>query len=749
MKNSYLSGLRRAIWQLRYRSAAMLSPVVRHTSEREVGSSNRSDASTSRPESLSGTLSEVSSLTSSASKLRVEATTIWLEGDRTKALRLLRRALRKYPLDSLLWMSLGQRLQELGLADSAYFAYINAVEIDPGNFVALEQFIAIAESQNDPVIVNEVLSELPAALKDRPHRHLESLDFSIPYGIDEAVAVVEKDAEGIVADVAKCYREREQQVNYYGTGESTAEVELRTAIVRDDVTTALRLLPSVSTNEIPGSSLRRFIRRLRAQPPGGRTGLTALIGHYLRVRPDDRWIAQWATEESGEKHNELMLGGYDFSPQMPHVDTVPARDTIAYLAYNSLPYHSAGYSTRTHSLLKELRRQRWKAFGVTRLGYPHDMPGWTDVGKLDPTEVIDGVPYLRLSPDPEVVRKRPVKSYVDCYVERLVKRLKDERPAIIHAASNHLNGLAAVTAARILDVPSIYEVRGLWEVTRGSRDPIWATGPEYRSIVQLETDAAKNATRIVTITGALRAELVRRGVAESKITVIPNGVDTSRFLPAPKEQTLADDLGIGNRTVIGYVGSIVDYEGLGLLVEATAALAKERDDFVVVIVGDGADAANLISLVEATGAGQCFRFVGRVSHDQVEKYYSLIDIAPFPRLPLPVCEMVSPLKPFEAMAMQKAVVASNVDALAEIITDGVNGILFTKGDVESLAGSLRLLLDQPELRRRIADSGRAWVEERRQWSSLASKLSSIYESLGARRESHLDELREASNESPL
>src|SRR5699024_3923243 len=148
MKGSYLIGLRRAIWRLRYRSATALSPVARRGPKREVGPSNRPDLSTLSPETLSRTKSERSSPTSSASKLRGEATRTWSEGDRTRALRLLGRALRKYPLDSLLWMSLGQRLQELGNAESAYFAYTNAVEIDPGNFAALEQFIAIADSLN-------------------------------------------------------------------------------------------------------------------------------------------------------------------------------------------------------------------------------------------------------------------------------------------------------------------------------------------------------------------------------------------------------------------------------------------------------------------------------------------------------------------------------------------------------------------------------------------------------------------------
>lgn len=748
MKHSYLIGLRKAIWRLRYRSAKAILPVVRHETESEIASAVQLGKPTSFPKPTYGEFYEAKSLSDSASKLRRDATKVWRDGDRARALRMLRGALREHPMDSLLWMSFGQRLQELGNTDVAYLAYTNAVEIDPGNFVALEQFISIADSRDDTAIVNRILSRLPGALEARPHRYLDSLDYSIPYGIDDAITIVEENAEGVAAGIVDNFRTRNLPVRKHASENDSIAVELRTAVVFDDVKTALRLLRTVSASEIPADSLRRSIRRVRVQATNGRNDLRELIEHYLRARPDEQWIVHWLPDESDYPSGELMLDGYKFPPLTSHIGLVPARDRIAYLAYNSLPYHSAGYATRTHGLLKELRGQGWNAFGVTRIGYPHDMPGWTDVGTLEPIEQVGGVPYLRLSPGPEVVRKRRVAQYVESYVQRLVERLTIEQPAIVHAASNHLNGLAAVTAARILGIPSIYEVRGLWEVTRGSRDPIWANGQEFRSIARLETDSAKNATRVVAITEALKAELVRRGVDESKIAVIPNGVDTSRFRPMAKDPALAETLNIGDRTVIGYVGSIVDYEGLGLLVEAASALAKERDDFVVLIVGDGAATPDLVRLVEQAEVARYFKFIGRVPHDDVERYYSLIDIAPFPRLPLPVCEIVSPLKPFEAMAMKKAVVASNVAALAEIVTDGVNGVLFEKGDVESLSRSIRLLLDNPELRGRIAESGREWVENSRQWKSLASKMSNIYESLGAQREPKLNEIRETSNDSP-
>src|SRR5699024_2245689 len=179
----------------------------------------------------------------------------------------------------------------------------------------------------------------------------------------------------------------------------------------------------------------------------------------------------------------------------------------------------------------------------------------------------------------------------------------------------------------------------------------------------------------------------------------------------------------------GYVGSIVDYEGLGLLVEAAARLSEERSDFVVLIVGDGAEYENLKMQVRLLDIDRFFRFVGRVPHSQVEKYYSIVDITPFPRLSVPVCEMVSPLKPFEAMAMGKAVVASDVAAMREIVTPGMNGYLHEKGSADSLIEQLTRLLDDPAHTRQLGAQARDWVVENRDWSRLSTRIADAYADL--------------------
>jgi glycosyltransferase involved in cell wall biosynthesis len=273
----------------------------------------------------------------------------------------------------------------------------------------------------------------------------------------------------------------------------------------------------------------------------------------------------------------------------------------------------------------------------------------------------------------------------------------------------------------------VYEVRGLWEVTRGSRDPEWGRSDQYRYIARMEADAARGATKVLAITQALKDELVERGVDEDKIVLVPNGVDTERFTPLPRDEELAAQLGVAGKTVIGYVGTIVDYEGLDLLLETAARLKRSREDFHMLIIGDGAKLEELQATAAAQGLDDVVTFTGRIPHEEVERYYSIIDVTPFPRLPLPVCEMVSPLKPFEAMAMGKAVIASDVAALAEIVTPGRNGLLHVKGSAESLTEQVEHLLDDPELRARLGVQARDWVVAERDWKQLASTVARTYE----------------------
>jgi glycosyltransferase involved in cell wall biosynthesis len=401
-----------------------------------------------------------------------------------------------------------------------------------------------------------------------------------------------------------------------------------------------------------------------------------------------------------------------------------------YLVYNSLPYHSAGYATRTHGLVKGLRELGLDTTILTRLGYPRIFPKYLDVD-VPNYEEVDGIPYLRLNADMSGIFGLSTSSYLRRNISASLEAAVDFKPAVIHGASNFVTGLTAIGVARAMGVPSVYEVRGLWEVTALSRDPAYSNSLHYAQAVRLETEACLGADRVIAITQALKDELIRRGVPAEKIDVVPNGVDTDRFRPLPRDIALAEKLGLKpEHVVVGYVGSILDYEGLDDLLRAVRlCVDRGHENLRVLIVGDGAAYESCIDLAQDLNLNDYVIFTGRVPHGEVESYYSLVDIAPFPRKPLPVCEMVSPLKPFEAMAMGKCIIVSSVAALAEIIGDRPIGFVSEKGSIEALAQTISLVVNDGDLRAQVGEAARRFVILEHDWRALAHRVAQVYEKL--------------------
>jgi len=436
--------------------------------------------------------------------------------------------------------------------------------------------------------------------------------------------------------------------------------------------------------------------------------------------------------EGSQEDSQLPLAkrGLALPPTPNLIPYAPKRNKVLYFLHNSLPWDSQGYATRSHAIIKSLNSNGWQAEGITRLGYPYDRHDVTTAQDIPTDQVIDGVTYHRLGR--KIGQLSLTHNFLSRYCERSVPFVQSIEPEIIHAASNYWNGLAATHLAAQVGVPSVYEVRGLWEVTRRSATPGYEFSMSYRFYVKLETQASLQATHVFALTGALRDELVRRGVPGNKITLLPNAVDETRFFPIPRNLELEKKFGYEGKTVIGYVGSLLAYEGLDLLLRAAAQMAKVRDDFRVLIVGSGVEHENLMELSKELELGDIVHFTGRVPHSEVEQYYSLVDIAPFPRLPIPVCEMVSPLKPFEAMAMEKACIVSSCAALTEIVQDEITGRVFDKGSSESLAAVITEMLDNPEQTQHYGKAGRTWVLENRTWSKNAKIVQEVYEKLLAK-----------------
>lgn len=416
----------------------------------------------------------------------------------------------------------------------------------------------------------------------------------------------------------------------------------------------------------------------------------------------------------------------------------PLTDRLCY-ALSSSPPAISGYSTRTQGIAEGLKHAGLDVFGLTRPGYPWDRQSGATIADptvemaQDPTptdlEHVNGIDYYRI--------RKPARTdlspagYAEAAAAAYQSRIAELRPAAVLAASNWESALPAGIAARRLGLPFFYEVRGFWEMTRASKETGFEMSPLYALWARLEAIVARAADHVFTLTEPMREELIRRGVSADRITLLPNGCNPDEFVARPRNQTIAAQLGIGpDEPVIGYIGSFVNYEGLEVLIDACGQLAADGRDFRLLLVGSesggpGAYSAALRERAIAQGLGNRIIMPGRVPHDEVPEYYSVIDITPFPRTPHDVTENVSPLKPMEALAMRKAVVISDVRAMADMVQDGKTGLVAAKGSSESLAAVLGRLLSSPELRKQLGDYGRTWVESERDWKAIGARAQEV------------------------
>ncbi len=421
--------------------------------------------------------------------------------------------------------------------------------------------------------------------------------------------------------------------------------------------------------------------------------------------------------------------GARIAPRAPAPGGGAACD-VAYVVSSCQPWAVAGYTTRSHFILSALIDRGLRAVCYARPGYPWDRPQHIEAaGRAVEAQVtLDQVPYrhtpvLGIETEPEAI--------LDRMAAALVQRFEIERPAIIQAASNSRNALPALMAARQLGIPFIYEVRGLWELTTASKMPGWERTERFALQQELEAIVAREADLVFAITGGVADELTRMGVDPARIRLLPNGVDPDSFQPAPRDEALMARLGIpADAFILVYAGALAVFEGLDDVIAAVGILKQRGILCRLIIAGDGAYRSHLEQLVRSSGLDQEVLFVGRVAPTEVPGYISLADVVPIVRKPFRVCEVVSPLKPFEAMAMEKLVIVSDLPTLTEIIVDNERGRVCRAADPQDLARVLEELANSPDDRLRLAQAGRAWVLEHRTWDAHAARLISTYAELG-------------------
>ncbi|MBK7814107.1 MAG: glycosyltransferase, exosortase A system-associated [Rhodocyclaceae bacterium] len=393
---------------------------------------------------------------------------------------------------------------------------------------------------------------------------------------------------------------------------------------------------------------------------------------------------------------------------------------ILHIFDHSLPLHS-GYTFRSAAILREQRALGWETFHLTS-----PKQGKTAVEFED----ADGLRFHRCPVPPSgppVINEWRQMRAIEARLEGLARDIK---PDILHAHSPVLNAIPALRVGRRLGIPVVYEIRAFWEDAAVDHGTTREGSVRYRLTRALETWALRRVDHAFTICEGLRKDIVSRGIAPDKVTVIPNAVDIEGFqLSGEPDAELKRRLGLDGATVIGFIGSFYAYEGLDLLLDAFPAMLAKRPELRILLVGGGPQDANLKAQAQRLGIADKVVFTGRVPHGEVSRYYDLIDLLAYPRHSMRLTELVTPLKPLEAMAQGRIFVASDVGGHKELVRDGKTGRLFKAGDAGALAAVVEEMLGQRDTWPAYRAAGRDYVERVRNWRNSVAKYKPVYERL--------------------
>ncbi|WP_162606164.1 glycosyltransferase family 4 protein [Jiangella asiatica] len=412
-------------------------------------------------------------------------------------------------------------------------------------------------------------------------------------------------------------------------------------------------------------------------------------------------------------------------------DAAPVGGRVLHVLKAAMPHRQSGYTMRSRYIIDSQRAAGMDPVAVTALGFAHQ----AGAAELPATEVIEGTTYHHLPAESAAQLKGPADLYLDAFADAVGTLAAGLSPEVVHVHSGHRGyepALVGLAVARALGVPLVYEVRGFFE-SLWSRERAWnEQGELYARRLATEARCMREADAVVTLSESMREEIISRGVDADTVFVAPNGVDVARFEPGPRPADLVRELDLEDAFVFGYVSNLDHQrEGHEHLIRAVSHLRTSGVRAVALIVGDGTRRAELEELAAREKVADSVRFTGRVPHDRVLDYYRLLDVFVVPRVSERAARLVTPLKPYEAMAAGIPVVVSELPPLLEIAGDGERGRSFPPGDARALADLLHELHSSPDMRRELAKRARDWVVAERQWSTNAARYAAIYDAVRA------------------
>ncbi|MBB5498006.1 glycosyltransferase family 4 protein [Paraburkholderia sp. MM5384-R2] len=383
---------------------------------------------------------------------------------------------------------------------------------------------------------------------------------------------------------------------------------------------------------------------------------------------------------------------------------------LLYVAASALPYHTSGYTTRTHEIIRAMASAGGRVHAMTRPGYPFDRIDRLRDALSEETQV-DEVRYLHAAGP---ANNRPVLLYAMQAARVVAQWAKQHRVSVIHAASNHVNALPALLAARQLGIPFQYEMRGLWELTRISRTPHYEGRQSFQQGLELEGLVARHADRVFVISEQLgRFARARWGIDKERMFLLPNCVEPERFV-SPASREIVHD-------TIGYAGSLMAYEGLDTLIDAVAQLRARRVRISVSLIGDGEARLSLESQVQRLGLSEQIRFLGRMAPQKAQEALSRCALVCIPRKPFKVCEIVPPIKLVEAMALGKPVIVPDLPVFRDEMGDRPAGWFFNAGDATDLARVIEAAISDRAALAALGEQAKEYATTQRCWRDFVIK----------------------------
>jgi len=396
----------------------------------------------------------------------------------------------------------------------------------------------------------------------------------------------------------------------------------------------------------------------------------------------------------------------------------------------------SGYAIRSRNLISAQRRLGESVRVVTSPLHQLDDPASADA-------VVDGVPYARTPIKGEIAKaalrgRWPLlreREVVRLLRTRILEVIESHAVRIVYAHSPALCGLAALQAARQLGLPFVYEIRAFWEDAAADQTGRRGTSLRGHLTRQLETYVARRADAVAAIALPLLADLQARGIAADKLFHVPNAVDAARFVPTHGNADMRRAFDLAQDPLFVFFGSLYHYEGISWLIRAAAALRQRGNKFQILIIGRGQDQAAIADAVRECNSCEYVHMLEHVPHDQIGRYYSMADVAVYPRRSIRLTELVTPLKPLEAMALEIPVLASRVGGICELVEHGRTGLLFQPEDIPDFCRQAEQLIQSPALRQSLGKSGREFVLRERNWNTVAQRYRGIYEFVLASRKS--------------